>query len=143
MIGKISVIQDDRKAIFITVDQPIDFKMNQLVDIEPHKNKRSLSQNRFYWAYLTWLISKSGEGLIDQGHWSTDGLHSDIKAWIKDKYPNQFDMHKMFTTTALNTKEFNDYIDIIDRELMVGFFGIDTSKFWGNANSSSNDKMPF
>ena len=40
-------------------------------------------------------------------------------------------MDEIFSTATLNTKEFNEYLALIDRELFVKFFGIDTSKFWG------------
>jgi hypothetical protein len=141
MLGKITVIQDDQKAVFVELTEPTKLKLGDEVDIKKHKRKRSLSQNRLYWSYLTWIISREGGGLIDQGHFSTDALHSDIKSWIVDKYPHQFTAKEInkFTTTELNTKEFNEYLGIVDRELMVQFFGIDTSKFWGEVE----ERLPF
>jgi len=142
MIGKITVIQDDQKAVFVELIEPANFKMNDLVDIKKHKSKRSISQNRLYWAYLTWIISIDGGGLIEQGHFSPDALHEDIKAWVVSKYPHQFTTKKInkFTTTELDTKEFTEFINLIDRELMVSFFEIDTSKFWGDGEEKA---LPF
>jgi hypothetical protein len=140
MLGKVTVIQDDLKAVFVELQEPTKFKLGDEVDIKKHKRKRSLSQNRLYFGFLQWCISPEGGDLASQGHWSVDGLHSDIKAWVQSKYPNHFDMEDIFTTTALNTKQFNEYLELVDRELMVGFFGIDTSRFWGEVEDKS---LPF
>jgi hypothetical protein len=142
MLGKVTVIQSDNKAAFIEFQEPVKFKLNQLVEVKEHRKKRSLNQNALYWSWLTWCISPEGGDLIDQGFFSPDALHESIKAWIADKYPHQFTIKAInkFTTTELNTKEFNEYLGIVDRELMVNFFGIDTSQFWGEAEDKS---LPF
>ena len=140
MLGRITVVQQDNKAVFIELEQPCTFKMGQIVEIKEHKRRRTLPQNRLYFAFLNWCISREGGGLIDQGHFSVDSLHGDIKAWIQSEHPHQFNVDKLFTTTELNTKEFTEFIDIVDRELMVQFFGIDTSKFFGDG---VKDKLPF
>jgi hypothetical protein len=140
MLGKVTVVQDDKKAVFIELQEPTKLKLGDEVEIKKYRRKRTLSQNRLYWAYLTWCISEEGGGLIDQGHFSPDALHQDIKCWVQSKYPNQFDMEDIFTTTELNTKQFNEYLELVDRELMVKFFGIDTSRFWGEVEDKS---LPF
>jgi hypothetical protein len=133
MLGKIIEAEENHIEFTIHLDQPGNFKLGQEVTINPAKKIRSLNQNRLYWAYLTWVISADGGRLIDQGHFSPDALHKNIKAWFIDKYPHQFNSKQItkFTTTELNTKEFNDYLDIVDRELMVKFFEIPTNRFWG------------
>lgn len=140
MLGRISVIQDDKLAVFVELTEPANFKIGQEVDIKKHKRKRSLNQNSLYWSWLTWCISREGGGLIDQGHFSTDALHQDIKAWIQSTHPHQFNVEAIFSTTNLNTKEFKEYLEIVDRELMVQFFEIDTSKFWGEVEDGP---LPF
>ena len=142
MIGKVTVIQDDRKAVFIELEEPTKLKLGDEVEIRVHRQKRTLSQNRLYWAYLSWIISPEGGNLVDQGHFSPDALHEDIKSWITSKYPHQFTARAInrFTTTELNTKEFTEYLQIVDRELMVQFFGIDTSRFWREVEDRS---LPF
>jgi hypothetical protein len=140
MLGRITVIQDDKKAIFIQLDQPANFKMGELIDIKKHRRNRTLSQNRLYFAFLSWCISREGGDLISQGHWSVDGLHSDIKFWIASEHPHQFNVDKLFSSAELNTKEFGEFIDIVDRELMVKFFGIDTDRFFGDGEKG---EIPF
>jgi hypothetical protein len=143
MLGIVRAIQEDKKAVFIELTEPCNFKLNQPIEVKEHKKKRSLSQNALYWAYLTWIISPEGGNLIDQGHFSPDALHEDIKSWIETKYPHQFTARKInrFTTTELNTKEFNEYLAIVDRELMVQFFEINTAKFWGEVEAEK--RLPF
>jgi len=133
MNGKIICADDNHREFTVYLDQPANFKLGSEVEVKPKSKIRSLNQNRLYWAYLTWVISADGGRLIDQGHFSPDALHENIKAWITDNYPHQFSGKQInkFTTTELNTKEFNDYIDIVDRELMVKFFEIPTNRFWG------------
>jgi hypothetical protein len=140
MLGRVTVIQEDKQAISIQFDNPISFKMNQPVKVTEHKKNRSLSQNRLYWGYLAWIISRDGGGLIDQGHFSPDALHQDIKSWVQSEYPNQFDFKQIFSSAELNTKQFTDFIELIDRELMVSFFGINTNGFWGEVNKGD---VPF
>ena len=134
MIGKITAIQNDKKAIFVELQQPTEFKVNDIIDCKKFHKHRSLQQNRLYFAYLQWCISSDGGDLISQGHWSVDGLHSDIKAWIQSEYPHQFDFKKIFSSAELNSKEFSDFIEIVDRELMNKFFEISTDKFWRSFN---------
>jgi hypothetical protein len=122
------------------LESPVEFKQNDLVDVKKHRRNRSLNQNRLYWSFLTWCISQEGGGLIEQGHFSSDALHSDIKAWIQSEYPHQFDFKKIFSSAELNSKEFNDFMELVERELMNNFFGIDTSKFWG---TTEQGEMPF
>jgi hypothetical protein len=139
MIGKVTAIQADQLAVFVEFDHPVNFKQGQRVEIKEHKSNRSLNQNRLYFGYLQWCISRDGGDLINEGHFSVDGLHADIKAWIQATYPNQFNYRELFSSAALNTKEFTDFIELVDRELMVKFFGIDTSPFWGEVKT----ELPF
>jgi hypothetical protein len=52
MIGRVSVIQDDRKAVIVEVESPVSFKLGQQVEIKEHKKQRSLNQNRLYFGFL-------------------------------------------------------------------------------------------
>jgi hypothetical protein len=141
MLGRISVIQDDRKAVFVEFDSPVSFKQGQQVDIKEHKRQRSLNQNRLYFGFLQWCISEDGGNLVEKGHFEVDGLHTDIKSWVQSEYPNQFNIKEIFSSATLNTKEFTEFIALVDRELMVKFFRIDTSRFWGDVEKES--ELPF
>jgi hypothetical protein len=39
-------------------------------------------------------------------------------------------MEERFSTTKLDKEGFGRFLDIVNQELMVEFFGIDTSGFW-------------
>jgi hypothetical protein len=130
MLGKVTVIQEDKKAVFIEFDEPAKFKMGDLVNVAGKRKTRTLAQNAFYWCFLSWCIHSRGGDLQNQGHFSTDALHEDVKAWFKATHAYDFNIDKRFTTTELNTKEFTDFFEIVNKELMIEFFGIDTSMFW-------------
>ena len=130
MIGKVTAIQDDRKAVFVQFDEPAKFKADETVNVSSKKKIRTSPQNRLYWAFLSWCIHKNGGDLISQGHFSTDALHSDIKSWFKEAHQHDFNIDRHFTTTELNTKEFSNFFEIVEKELMISFFGIDTSGFY-------------
>lgn len=88
-------------------------------------SNRTTKQNSLYWTFLEWCIEN---GMKDKGHYSVDGLHENIKFYIKDKHKQDFDICKDFTTTDLTFGEFRYFIDIVDIEIMQEL-GIDTSIF--------------
>lgn len=130
MLGQIRVVQDDRKAVFIEFDHPVKFKMNQIVNVSDKKKARSLKQNSMYWAFITWCINPFGGDLQSQGHFSSDALHENIKEWIMASHSHDFPIDQKFTTTELNRKQFTEFFDLVNQELMVDILGVDTSGFW-------------
>jgi len=84
-------------------------------------SERSLPQNNLYWKYLSWLIEDAG--LKDQGHFSAEGLHEDLKAYFLSKKED------VPSTALLNKAEFAEYLMKVD-EFVRDFFGVDTSPFW-------------
>ncbi len=130
MDGKIICADDNHREFTVILEQPASFKLNQEVTVNPVKKIRSLKQNSFYWVFLEWLINPFGGDLQSQGHFSIEGLHEDIKAWIKATHEHDFKMDKRFTTTELTRQEFKKFFDIVSQELMIDILGVDTSGFW-------------
>lgn len=80
------------------------------VDIKLYKKNRSLSQNKLYWKWITRIGDSIG--------YERDELH----AIIADKFlPDEIveyggkQIKKDKSTSRLNTKEFTEYLEKIDR----------------------------
>jgi hypothetical protein len=130
MIGQVTAIQEDKKAVFVQFDEKCKFKQNESVNVSSKRFKRTPPQNRLYWAYLTWIIHPFGGDLQSQGHFSVDALHENIKAWIEAAHSHDFPIDKKFSTAGLDKKNFGRFFDLVNYELMIEILGVDTSPFF-------------
>jgi len=89
-----------------------------------------VAQNNFYWLYLTYCINEAG--LKEQGHFSPEALHIDLKAHFlseKKMDKGKFKVVEVGSTTDLDKKAMMEYIEQIDN-FICSFFGVDTSQFF-------------
>lgn len=111
-------------------------KAGELVTVK-WGSTRTLSQNSLYWIFLHWLIEEGG--LKDQGHFSPEALHLDLKThFLSEKIMDkgQFKAVEEPTTTTLGKTEFGEYLDKVDK-FVQEFFGLDTSSFWTDRENHS------
>lgn len=95
-------------------------------------SKRTASQNNLYWCFLDWCIRHGG--LRDQGHFSPEALHLDLKAYFlseKILSKGEFKVLSEATTTTLGKAEFGEYVEKVN-QFMIDFFHLDTAEFWTN-----------
>jgi len=88
--------------------------------------KRSLPQNSFYWAMLTWVLEQG-----DTGYLTPEELHDDLKGRflaVKADTGKGFVTVRIKSTTDLDSNEFSEYIDKCDKAIN-SYLGIDTSEF--------------
>lgn len=111
------------------VGKPI-FKMGDKVSIIKG-SQRSISQNSFYWLYLTYVIENGAE---EYGHFDPYGLHLSLKQhFLASKQLSKGEWKELeeATTTDLSKSEFGEYMEKVDH-FVNETFGIDTSPFFAD-----------
>lgn len=93
-------------------------------------SQRTHDQNALYWVYLHWLIHEAG--LKDQGHFSEEALHIDLKTHILSEKifdKGKFKAIEEATTADLTKTEFSEYFNRV-QEVVLDIFGIDSAPFF-------------
>ena len=70
--------KDGKKLCLLRLNQSMP-RQGEIVTLK-WGSTRSIPQNSLYWKYLTWLIEDAG--LKDQGHFSAEALHIDLKTHL-------------------------------------------------------------
>ena len=92
-------------------------------------SERTVSQNNFYWLYLTFVIDN---GAKEHGHFDPYGLHLSLKRYFlsdKTMTRGQWKEIEESTTTDLSKSGFGEYFEKVDH-LINETLGVDTSSFF-------------
>lgn len=104
------------------------FKVGDKVSIVKG-SQRTLSQNSFYWCYLTYVIEN---GAQEYGHFDPQGLHLSLKQHFlatKSLTKGEWKELEEATTTDLSKSEFAEYMEKVDH-FVNETFHVDTSPFF-------------
>jgi hypothetical protein len=92
------------------------FKDGKFADIKEGKEKRSIPQNDLYWFWLTFLEKESETGNTkDEFHEYFKYEYLIISEHLIKNDKNIFKYFKFPTTTDLNTKQFAEYMEKVER----------------------------
>jgi len=128
LTAKVLAVKEDLAKIKIA-SQKNPLRVGEAITVR-RGSQRSLPQNSLYWVYLSWLINEAG--LKEQGHFSPDALHCDLKTYFLSEKKYDKGMFKVLSTEStadLTKSEFSNYFDAVDK-FIVEFFHIDTTPFW-------------
>lgn len=98
--------------------------------LKPWKNSRTNQQNRRYWALLTAAARELGND-------DPEDLHEGLALKFLKLPPDDVTgLERRLSTTKLNTAEFNDYMDAVERFFVVDLH-LDLSEFQGEFGSAA------
>ena len=124
MIGKVKLISQDKKGIFIDqLDKQYKGKEQDTVEVNVKHPKRSKQQNSRYWVLLQWVIDELFEA-SDILKPSSKSVHEQIKAWYELKYGVED-----FSTADLDKFDHCIFADRVENEVFIGQLHVDTSPF--------------
>jgi hypothetical protein len=93
------------------------FKEGKFADIKEGKEKRSIPQNDLYWFWLTFLEKESETGYTKNEFHEFFKFHIlyEILETLVFKNGNTWQYFKRQSTTELNTKQFAEYMEKVER----------------------------
>lgn len=107
IIGKKLLFNDTSFARFAEANN------GRWCDIIARKPLRSLSQNNYYWLYLTIVANETGND-IDEMHRFFKGKFLPVSPVVLHfKDGKEFSYNKLTSTTELSKAEFGEYLDKI------------------------------
>lgn len=86
------------------------------VSVEPHKPRRTLSQNALLWALYADVLRLGGESMAG---WDKDDLHTffcgECFGWEKSAIFGRARMRPLHGTSKLNKQQMSDFVDFVVR----------------------------
>ena len=107
---KFLINNNDDKKLLITHLQSLG--NNYVVEVKQNKNTRSMNQNKYYWSAIVQPLAKELGYTVDE-------LHDTLKVkfstqWLMIQHNDkEIPLQGIKSTTAMNTKEFEDYCEQI------------------------------
>ena len=85
---------------------------NYVVTVKKKKNTRSMNQNKYYWSAIVQPLAREIGYTIDEMH---DTLKIKFSSkWSQVEYKDKLiPLHSTKSTTVMNTKEFEEYMEQI------------------------------
>ena len=80
--------------------------------LEPLENKRTTSQNNFYWVYLSIIARETGNDAEDLHEYFKQNLLPRKVGKIKGR-KGEYEFEKLTSTTDLNKHDFGEYLEKI------------------------------
>lgn len=111
----IETLEDRDKVIEYVKKLHIDSKNKYLADIKKKRKIRSINQNSLYWLWLKCIWDETGNHKDTLHDYFAKKYLGQEQIMIFGKYPVSVNK----TTTALDTKQFTDYLERIQQEALT------------------------
>lgn len=111
--------------VFINFSESSDFEIGQRVEVYHLKEGVTAKQRGMYFVLLAYSLEV---GMRDFGHFSVDGLHEDVKGWVRETHPNDFG--KNFGLRTISKGDVSLLIEMLIDEFFIALCHVDVSGFF-------------